>query len=157
MGLSIGMKKTEDDLLHQSGLDTSVGSSINQQVKDKSLAKALLRGEVTQEVMDLRYRTYAVARESTHYKYFSPMLAKKKQNTNDSNFVHFENSEKREVITIQENKALIRNVNEFLQNTEDEFKFVMDIPPQYNILIEYSSIPKYKIDQFLKKIVVKKS
>jgi hypothetical protein len=119
VGLSLGMKKTEDDLLHQSGLDTTVGSSVNQQVKDKSLAKALLRGEVTQEVIDLRYRTYAVARESTHYKYFSPMLAKKKQDINDSNFVHFENSDNREVVTIQENKALIRNVNEFLETTEN--------------------------------------
>lgn len=157
VGLSLGMKKTEDDLLHQSGLDTTVGSSVNQQVKDKSLAKALLRGEVTQEVIDLRYRTYAVARESTHYKYFSPMLAKKKQDINDSNFVHFENSDNREVVTIQENKALIRNVNEFLETTENSKQFLMDIPPQYNILIEYSSIPKYKIDQFLKKIIVKKS
>ena len=102
VGFFLGMKKTEDDMLHQSGIDINVGSGVNQQVTDKSVAKALLRGELTQEVIDLRYRTYAVAREASHYNYFSPTLAKKKTGQNNK-FVQVENEEQREIITIQEN------------------------------------------------------
>ena len=119
IGLILGMKKTEDENFHQNGGSLDEGSTINQQVSDHSVAKALLRGELTQEVIDLRYRTYAVARESEHYNYFSPTLATKKK-PSDSKFVYVENEDNRDIVTIQENKLAVENVTEALSRIGED-------------------------------------
>lgn len=155
VGFFIGMKKTEDDMLHQSGIDVNVGSGVNQQVSDKSVAKALLRGELTQEVIDLRYRTYAVAREASHYNYFSPTLAKKKTGQNNK-FVKVENEDNREIITIQENFTQVETLEDFFSNQELYDKKYKK-PARYHINFEREFIPRYKLEEFAKKVVVKKS
>lgn len=153
-GFILGMKKTEDETLHSSGNDLDTGSTINQKVSDHSVAKALLRGEVTQEVIDLRYRTYEVARESTHYTYFSPTLAKKKK-PNDNKFLKVENEENREIVTVQENKLDVETVTDTLLRIGDDGKYV-DRAKQYNIIMERDCAVRFKLEQFAKKVVVKK-
>lgn len=154
-GFILGMKKTEDETLHASGIDLENGSTVNQKVSEHSVAKALLRGELTQEVIDLRYRTYEVARESTHYTYFSPTLAKKKKPT-DNKFVAVENADNREIVTIQENKLDVETVTDsLLRINEDDLKFE-DREKSYNINIERDCAVRFKIEQFMKKVVVKK-
>lgn len=153
-GLVLGMKKTEDETLHQNGMDLDNGSTINQQVADHSVAKALLRGELTQEVIELRYRTYAVAREASHYNYFSPTLAKKK-GVNDFKYLKIANDENREVITVQENKLQVETVTDSLLRIGDDGKFI-DKQREYNIKIKRNNQPRYKLEDFTKKIVVKK-
>lgn len=153
-GFILGMKKTEDETLHQNGMDLDNGSTINQQVADHSVAKALLRGELTQEVIELRYRTYAVAREASHYNYFSPTLAKKK-GINDFKYIKIANDENREVITVQENKLEVETVTDSLLRIGDDGKFI-DRQKEYNIHIKRDNQPRYRIEDFAKKIVVKK-
>ena len=153
-GLILGMKKTEDETFHLNGNELDTGSTVNQNVSEHSVAKALLRGEVTQEVVDLRYRTYEVARESAHYTYFSPTLAKKKK-LNDNKFVKIENDEKREVVTIQENKQEVETVTDTLLRIGDDGKYV-DRAKQYNIVMERDGTTRFKLEQFAKKVVVKK-
>ena len=58
--LLYGMKNTEDAVFHQTGISNENGSSIIKEVEDKRVSKALLKGEITQEVEELRYRTYKV-------------------------------------------------------------------------------------------------
>ncbi len=54
-GLFYGMKTTEDIVLKQSGASHQLeGTTIQQKVEDKRVSKALLRGELTQEVEELR-------------------------------------------------------------------------------------------------------
>lgn len=154
IGFILGMKKTEDETLHQNGMDLDNGSTINQQVADHSVAKALLRGELTQEVIELRYRTYAVAREASHYNYFSPTLAKKK-GVNDFKFIKIANDENREIITVQENKVEVETVTDSLLRIGDDFKFT-DKQKEYNIHIKRDNQPRYRIEDFTKKVVVKK-
>lgn len=153
-GFILGMKKTEDETLHSSGNDLDTGSTINQKVSDHSVAKALLHGEVTQEVIDLRYRTYEVARESTHYTYFSPTLAKKKK-PNDNKFLKVENEENREIVTVQENKLDVETVTDTLLRIGDDGKYV-DRTKQYNIIMDRDCAVRFKLEQFAKKVVVKK-
>ena len=153
-GFILGMKKTEDETLHLNGGDVDGSSTINQKVSDHSVAKALLRGEVTQEVVDLRYRTYEVAKESTHYTYFSPTLAKKKK-LNDNKFIKIENDENREVVTVQENKLDVETVTDTLLRIGEDGKYV-DRPKQYNISMERDGTARFKLEQFTKKVVVKK-
>ncbi len=153
-GFILGMKKTEDETLHLSGIDLENGSTINQQVSDHSVAKALLRGELTQEVIELRYRTYAVAREASHYNYFSPTLAKKK-GINDFKFIEIANADNREVITVQENKVDVETVNDALQRIGDDGKYI-DKEKEYNIKFKRENQPRFKIEDFTKKLVIMK-
>jgi hypothetical protein len=154
IGLFIGMKNAEDETLHQSGLDGEAGTSINQHVSENRVSQALLRGEVTQEVEDLRYRTYAVARESSKFNYFSPTLAKRKKPCNPSS-LHIENSEGREIVTVQENKLEVETVSESLLRIGSDGKYVRR-QNEYNIEVRrpYGVTPRFRFEDFMKKVVV---
>lgn len=154
IGLFIGMKKTEDDTLHQSGLDGDAGTAINQHVSENRVSQALLKGEVTQEVEDLRYRTYAVARESSKFNFFSPTLAKRKKPCNP-NSLHIENSENREIVTVQDNKLEVETVAESLLRIGSDGKYVKR-QNEYNIEVHrlYGVTPRFRFEDFMKKVVV---
>lgn len=154
IGLILGMKKTEDETFHQNGTALDNESTVNQKVSEHSVAKALLRGELTQEVIDLRYRTYAVARESEHYNYFSPTLATKK-NGQDSKFVYVENEDNREIVTIQENKVEVETVTEALERLGENTTYT-DRQNEYNIMMKRHNFPRFKLEEFTTKLVVKK-
>ena len=66
--IPFGMK-AGDELLATSSKDDNAGSSIHKKVEQNSLLEALLRGEVTQEVEELRYETYKAEEESNNYAY----------------------------------------------------------------------------------------
>lgn len=158
IGLFVGLKTTDDAAFHQSGINVDAGSEINQQVADHSVAKALLRGELTQEVIDLRYRTYAVARESSHYNYFSPTLTQKK-GVNDYKYAKDSVSldDNREIITIQENRIEVETVSDSLLRIGDDGKFV-DKQKEFSIKIERESwsTPRFRLEDYMTKLVVKK-
>ena len=72
------------------GIASDNGTEVNQNVTDKRVAKHLLKGEVTQEVEELRYRMYRVSEESRNYEYVGNGTALKKQKkTIDSNNYSF--------------------------------------------------------------------
>lgn len=153
-----------DKLITQTG-NTDETISINQQVVQNRVSQALLKGEVTQEVEELRYRTYKVDRESKNYEYFSPTLAKKRDET-DSKFVQYENSDNLPIITIQPNKQKVETVIDALKNVNletdsnkelnvnvGEFKQIK----KYNINITRGNfIPRYKLEEYTKRLVVRK-
>jgi len=74
-GLPYGLKGANDEIVGV-GKD-NVGATISQEVSDERVAKHLLKGEVTQEVEELRYRTHRVENESKNYKYLGNGLAVK--------------------------------------------------------------------------------
>jgi hypothetical protein len=64
-----GMKGANDEILAPKDSSTNDNVGIVEVKEDKSLKDALLRGEVTQEVEELRWRLYHVEEESQKYKY----------------------------------------------------------------------------------------
>ena len=161
-----GMANTENIVFHNSGADAG-STTINKKVSQNRVSEDLLKGELTQEVKELRYRTYKVDRESKNYEYFSPTLALKsetkddllKESNNplftkdnfkqDSKFVTVENSENLPIITIQDNKRHIETIYESLYQ-EDKKQI-----PQYGLKILREFIPNFMIESFVTKIVVK--
>ena len=104
MNLAAASKNTETQVLTSSGVDGAGGGlTISQNVQQgtNSLAKALLKGEMTEEVKQLVYRNYKVDREAKKYKYFAPTLALKKKEGKDNKFISYDKSDGLEVITIQ--------------------------------------------------------
>jgi hypothetical protein len=108
-GFFYGLKDANDTVFTQAGIDNSVGTEIQQQVTENRVSKDLLKGEVTQQVEELRYRTYKVDRESKQFEYFSPTKAIR-FDKQDSKFVKYDNSDNLELITIQPNHANTANI-----------------------------------------------
>ena len=67
LNLVVASKNTEGQILTSSGVDSAGGGlTISQDVQQgtNSLARALLKGELTEEVKQLVYRNYKVDREA---------------------------------------------------------------------------------------------
>ena len=77
-GFFYGLKNADSEMF-TSKHSSSSDSSYIQQIKETNVGKDLLKGEVTQEVEDLRYSTYAVYREANQYEYIGNGVAIKKE------------------------------------------------------------------------------
>ena len=156
MNLAAASKNTETQVLTQGGVDsTGGGMVVVQDVKQgaHALSKALLRGELTEEVKQLRYRNYKVDREAKKYKYFAPTLALKKKEGKDNKFISYDKSDGLEVITIQYNYPLTEDILDAINQIEDGGR---GKGPKYKIEIERIFRPRFKVEEFLKKVVVKR-
>lgn len=161
-----GLKSADDEMLVQqdNGCDTEIGS---EKEKHVGVAGALLRGEVTQQVKELRYRTYKVDRESKKFKYFSPTLALRKENLNiGTKFISYENSDNLDVVVIQPNdlyRSDLTKVESVIREgqTKDNAAEISGAKldkPTNTIKIERDStfIPRYYIEDFTKRVVVRR-
>lgn len=146
-GLFWGMKATEDSML-KGKTEALPGCAIIQEVNDKRVSKALLNGEITQEVEELRYRTYKVDRESKDFEYISPTLAFRREKQ-DSKFVTYENENNLEIITIQPNEAIEESISETLEYVGSRGK-----GPKYLISVKRDFFPRYKIEEYTKRLAV---
>lgn len=167
-GFFYGLKDTNDTVFTQAGIDNSVGTEIQQQVTENRVSKDLLKGEVTQQVEELRYRTYKVDRESKQFEYFSPTKAIR-FDKQDSKFVKYDNSDKLELITIQPNHANTANIYDGTKDVDFlNAKLVdgqgnvsinlghFDVENKYNIEIERDFMPRFKLETYTTRLVVKK-
>lgn len=149
-------KNTEDAIFTQEGSNNaSNGTTVSQDVKQgtHALSRALLKGELTEDVKQLRYRTYKVDRESKKYKYYAPTLALKKKHGKDNKFISYDKSDGLDVITIQNNQEISEGILDGVEQIENGGR---GKEPKYIIEIERNFRPRFKIEEFLKKVVVKR-
>lgn len=154
--IAAASKNTEIQILTQGGVDSAGGGMvIVQDVKQgaHALSKALLRGELTEEVKQLRYRNYKVDREAKKYKYFAPTLALKKKEGKDNKFIKFDKSDGLEVITIQYNYPISEDVLDAINQIDNGGR---GSETKYKIEIERNFRPRFRMEEFLKKVVVKR-
>ena len=144
------MKYTEDEMFHQSGINIGEGSSIIKEVDEKRVSKALLKGEITQEVQELRYRTYKVDTEAKTYEYFAPTLAMKRDKQ-DSKFLKYDDRDGLELITVQPNDILVETIGDTLAQVGGRGKRT-----EYRIKIKRNFVPRYKIEEYITRLDVKK-
>lgn len=154
--LAAATKNVETQTLSQVSVDSVEGGinvvqDVNQGVHE--LAKALLRGELTEEVKQLRYRNYKVDREAKKYKYFSPTLALKKKEGKDNKFISFDKSDGLEVITIQYNYAISEDVLDAIKQIENGGR---GKKTKYKFEFKRDFIPRFRMEEFAKKVVVKR-
>ena len=147
-----GVKGTADTMLTQTGIANEVGVSVSQEVNENRVSKALLRGEVTQQVEELRYRTYLVDREAKKFEFFSPTLAKKRSQKQDSKFVKYENSENLEVITIQPNFPKVETVTDMLDQVDKKDGKRIE----YWVSCKRDFIPRFRIEEYTARVAVRK-
>lgn len=152
INLMNGLKKADDVIM--GGDQNSAGDvGVTRQVEDSRVSHALLRGEVTQEVEDLRYRTYKVDREAKQREYFSPTLAMKREK-HDSKFIKYENVDNSKLITIQPVSVNVETVNETIIRLGEEHP---DMQATYNIELirPFGFTPRYRIEEYTTQLVIR--
>lgn len=133
--LPFGMKAADDEIFTQKVSNNSDNVGINRVIQQNSLAMDLRKGEVTQQVEELRYRTYAVERESSKYEYLGDGVAVKKNIKEfDINNFHL----------IQENKLNCKSINDEMKRVNTEL-YSND---NFTLNIVYDSTPKFKLEKY---------
>lgn len=134
-GLPFGLKGADSEILGGHGSD-DLGTNVNQEISDERVAKHLLKGEITQEVEELRYRTYKVSNESEKYKYLGNGVAIK----NDDETI--DDNERRRYKFTQSNENICESV---LQTLNQVGSYGAE---KYRFEIEYSEFSRFKIEKF---------
>ena len=148
---------TGDDAAHVGGIE--------QQQEQQSVYKDLLKGEVTQEVKELRHQMYFVERKSHEYEYNGGGHAKKINNM----FGYtgkVEQSDGYKIKIVQDNKQVINSLDNdgiHLINGEvviDEklkkgYNTSDGINAEYTVHCERDYYPRFRIERYTTKIVVK--
>lgn len=120
--------------------------NIEVQDEEQSVYKDLLRGEVTQEVRELRHEMYYSERESHKYKYIGNGIAVKKNDIFSDEVKGLENSDGFKVILVQNNAEDTGGVRDALEMGDHR---------EYTLKIERNFIPRFRIEEFTHKLVVK--
>ena len=138
--LFFGLKSADDNIFTQKESGESENSSINIVNEERNVYKDIKKGEVTQEVENLRYSTYNVYRESNKYQYLGDGIANKKEQKEKTNNYNF---------TLH-NNLICDGVLDSL-NKIDSNNFGFD---KYTLSIQYKDIPRFRLERFCKMIEV---
>lgn len=131
--LPFGLKGADTEIMGNGDSSSSNDVTIKQQVQDNRVAKHLLKGEVTKEVEELRYRTYKVDRETDKYDYIGNGIAVKNNKKTNTDVIKFS----------QENKLIC---NDVLTELNHVGGYGIE---KYTVDIEYLSPVKIKLEPFL--------
>lgn len=153
--LFFGMKGV--DTLLTSSQKTQGGSAF--EVSDDAgggVFKDILEQKVTQEVQELRYTSYKVANESKKYRYVgNGKVVKKTESQLSERHGSIDESDNLPLILIQDNSLICEDVLTSLNevNKKDSKKIYHD----YNIKIKREIIPRFRIESYVKKLVLKQA
>lgn len=131
--------KAGEELINKNENTQGNKQTINQQVSDERVAKHLLKGELTQSVKELRYRTYKVSDASKDFKYLGDGKAIKKNIKRNSKRIKFSQTCKLLTSSVLEEMERINQIG-------DE---------KYNLKISYVyPLVKFKLEEFANQIDV---
>lgn len=160
-----GMIGGDKIIKNGTGDDAVPIGGIEQQQEQQSVYKDLLKGEVTQEVKELRHQMYFVERKSHEYEYNGGGHAKKRNNM--FNYTgNVEESDGYKVKLVQENRQVINSLDGSGIHIMDG-EVVIDeelkkgyntsegINAEYTIHCERDYYPRFRIERYTTKIVVK--
>ena len=161
--LFVGMRAADTEITTGARDISGDGSAIEQKKEQDSLYSALLRGEVTQDVREARHEMYYAERKSHDYVYNGGGHAKKNEVFEyDGNA---EKSDGRKILIVQDNyqdQASIEEygidvgkVNESGASIYEAIKHEDVAKKEYTFKITRDFVPKFKIEEFIKKVVVK--
>lgn len=139
-GLPFGMKAADTEIMGNKSVDEN-DINVQQEVSDQRVAKHLLKGEVTQEVEELRYRTYKVENEAKNYKYLGNGVAvkeDKEERPKDRTRFKF----------TQENKTVCETVLEGFKQVGSSGT------ERYRFEIDYKEFVRFKVEKFASKVDV---
>lgn len=158
MSLFRGMKSA-DELIMNGEKNASAGDPVQEQkTETQSLYAALLRGEVTQEVKDLRYEMYESVRKSKDFKAVGwSGKAVKKNHMLEKSPMKIDEEDGLKVILIQDNKVELDGQNTSVENAETLRKVRVEADAKHKFKATHEYRVRHKIESYAKKLVVKKT
>ena len=149
-----GVKNTQDEMFSQKTSSLTESNTIQQQMQMNELGQALLKGEVNEQVEMLRDRTYLISDESKKYKVIIDTVgtskAVKKKNGLFKPPIVFNDNENSEIKLVVDNNPIPTSVLSGLSSVG-----TYGIPNEYPVKFEYKYTPKFKLEEYVKKIVVR--
>lgn len=127
------------------------GGNIEIQNEEESVYKDLLRGEITQEVRELRHEMYYSERESHKYKYIGNGVAVKKDSLFSEEMKNLEHSDGFPIQIVQVNYEDTGGLNVNLDKNSGK-----NLGRSYTIEIKRKFTPRFKLEEFCNKLVVKR-
>ena len=118
--------------------------------------KDILEQKVTQEVEELRYRSYKVANEAKKYRYVgNGKVIKKTETQLSQKHGLIEESDNLPIILIQDNSIICEDVLTTLNeiNKKENKKIFYD----FKIKIKRNILPRFRIENYIKKLVLKEA
>lgn len=157
--------KNANDIAFTGNKDTDIGngSSIEQQKEVQSVYKDMLKGEITQEVIELRHEMYFAERASKKYKYTGNGRAVKMNDIIKYNG-DLETSDGLDISIVQENKEDVGSLldyeiynigNEVALGEKSQGDLSKSKQKKFTINIKRDFLAKFNIEQYTEKIVIK--
>lgn len=151
-----GMKSADDKTMGVTREGKIADNAIEEQIQEQGVLNDLLRGEVTQEVMELRDSNYRVFRHADDYQYLgNGNVVEKVKNMLQDDLKVF-NPEGYKILLVQDNKLIVKGFVESTENVESEGDVVKeDKDERYTLKIERDVFPRFFIEKWVKKVVVR--
>lgn len=109
-GIPFGMKGA-DEILTATNTDPDNGTSVEQKQEQKSVLNDLLKGELTQEVEELRYETFKAEEMSNEYTYIGSGQAVKKNGESGLKRRKFVQYNAHQEYSVQESMEMLKSEN----------------------------------------------
>lgn len=144
--------KSADKIAFGTKEDSSnAGTVLEQQNEQNSVYKDLLKGEVTQEVKELRHEMYFSERKSHKYKYIGNGVVTKKNEI----FDYPGKIDKTDGFPLQILQPNIEDTGTLSENLSEK-DYRIKNKKEFTIDIERDFIPRFRLEEFTNKLVVKR-
>ena len=143
-----------DDVLTNSGKSGDGSVTAEQKLEQNSVYASLVKGEITQEVKDLRYETYQVARKASEYQVIGGGTAVKKNTMLKNIDAKVENEDELKVVLVQANHLIPPSVYDAV---EEALNKSSELPPEHRLKINRKYYSRFKIEDYATQLVVKES
>lgn len=153
--LFTGMKAADDVMTSSNKELSSGGVKEEQKVEENNLYASLLKGEVTQEVKDLRYEMYESVRKSRDWKYIGNGQAVKRNKMLVKPPVKIDDEDGLKVVLIQDNKVYFEGPDTSVSNAEKLTKVRVEADAQHTFKATHEYFVRHKIETYANKVVVK--
>ena len=152
-----GMKSADDTITASNKEIEAGGPAIEEKVQEDNLFAQLLRGEVTQEVKDLRYEMYESVRKSEDFKVMGfSGKAIKKNSMLSSAPEHIDTEDGLKVVLVQDNMMMIDGLSNSMKDLSHAAAASKELDVEHLFKIQHKGFVRYKIERLARKVVVKK-
>lgn len=148
--------KAADSVLTTSNKEISSGGAVEEQkVEQNNLYASLLKGEVTQEVKDLRYEMYESVKQSKDWKYVGNGQAVKRNHMLVKSPMKIDEEDGLKVILIQDNKVYVQGADSSIDNIDKVLKIRTEADAEHTFKATHEYLVRHKIETYARKLVVK--
>lgn len=150
VGFFVGTRKTEEEVFTQQGSSSDDSVKVGEVMQAQNLADALLKGIVTEEVKELRYRDYKVSNEAKNFQILPNGVAYRADAVSFAKS-HVDKSDGYPIQLIQNNNMVKNSVDDEMNRLGTYGK-----TQRYTLKCYRNVSTRYRLEEFVTKIVVKR-